>query len=90
MIKIADQLLTTPQRFAKSDIRYWQAAVFQRVRNRGGTRQASKHFSVQLMAGGRRQEFNLGGKQQVSRGPQGPGDLRVPQSQRLGSDFCHV
>src|SRR6516225_2679458 len=60
MIKIADQLLTTPQRFAKSDIRYWQAAVFQRVRKRGGTRQVSKHFSVQLMAGGRRQEFNLG------------------------------
>ena len=60
MIKIADQLLTAPQRFAKSDIRYWQAAVFQRVRNRGGTRQASKHFSVQLMAGGRREEFNLG------------------------------
>jgi hypothetical protein len=49
-------LLTTPQRFAESDIRYWQAAVFQR----GGTRQASKHFSVQLMAGGRREEFNLG------------------------------
>src|SRR5260221_321458 len=60
MIKIADQLLTTPQRFAKSDIRYWQAAVFQRVRKRAGARQASKHFSVQLMAGGRREEFNLG------------------------------
>jgi integrase len=60
MIKIADQLLTTPARFAKSDIRYWQAAVFQRVRKRGGSRQASKHFSVQLMAGGRREEFNLG------------------------------
>jgi integrase len=60
MIKIADQLLTTSSRFAKSDIRYWQAAVFQRVRTRGGTRQASKHFSVQLMAGGKRREFNLG------------------------------
>jgi hypothetical protein len=53
-------LLTTPARFAKSDIRYWQAAVFQRVRTRGGSRQASKHFSVQLMAGGRREEFDLG------------------------------
>jgi hypothetical protein len=60
MTNIADQLLTTAQRFAKSDIRYWQAAVFQRVRKRNGTRQASKHFSVQLMSGGRREEFNLG------------------------------
>src|SRR5258708_12306107 len=58
--KIADQLLTGSKRAAKSDIRYWQAAVFQRVRNRPGNRQASKHFSVQLMAGGRREEFNLG------------------------------
>jgi integrase len=60
MIKFADQLLTTPPRFPKSDIRYWQGRVFQRVRNRGGTRQAAKHFSVQLTAGGRREEFNLG------------------------------
>ncbi len=60
MTKIADQLLTGSKRAAKSDIRYWQAAVFQRVRNRQGNRQASKHFSVQLMAGGRREEFNLG------------------------------
>src|ERR1700746_3983039 len=61
MTKIADQLLTTPSRFAKSDIRYWQAAVFQRVRNRGGARvQTSKHFSIQLMGHGRREEFNLG------------------------------
>jgi integrase len=60
MIKIADQLLTAPKKFAKSDIRYWQAAVFQRVRKRQSTRQASKHFSVQLMSRGRREEFNLG------------------------------
>jgi integrase len=62
MTKSADQMLTTAPRFAKSDIRYWQARVFQRVRHRGTLRgsQQAKHFSVQLAAGGRREEFNLG------------------------------
>ena len=47
-------------RFARSDIRYWQEAVFQRVRRRKGKEEKSKHFSVQLQFAGRRAEFNLG------------------------------
>ncbi len=46
-------------RFARSDIRYWENAVFQRVRNRQGKKDRSQHFSVQLQLAGRRAEFGL-------------------------------
>ena len=46
-------------RFARSDIRYWQKVVFQRVRRRKGKEDKSKHFSVQLQFASRREEFNL-------------------------------
>jgi integrase len=59
MLKSADQLLTG-QKPARSDIRYWQGTVFQRIRKRNGVKERAKHFSVQLRFGGRRQEFNLG------------------------------
>jgi integrase len=44
------------QRAARSDVRYWEAAVF--MRKRGCKR--SRNFSVQLQHEGRREEFNLG------------------------------
>jgi integrase len=59
MLKSADQLLTG-HKPARSDIRYWQGTVFQRIRKRNGLKERSKHFSIQLRFGGRRQEFNLG------------------------------
>jgi integrase len=55
--KSDDQMLTS--RFARSDIRYWENAVFQRVRNRQGKKDRSQHFSVQLQLAGRRAEFGL-------------------------------
>ena len=61
--KIDDQMLTKSSpssRFPRSDIRYWESAVFQRVRNRNGKEDRSKHFSVQLQLAGRRAEFSLG------------------------------
>ncbi|MGA8655866.1 MAG: tyrosine-type recombinase/integrase [Chthoniobacterales bacterium] len=61
--KSDDQMLTKSSRgprFARSDIRYWQRAVFQRVRYRKAREDKSKHFSVQLQFAGRRAEFNLG------------------------------
>jgi hypothetical protein len=62
MLESDDQLLTRSQsrKYARSDIRYWQEAVFQRVRHRKGQKQRAKLFSVQLQARGRREEFNLG------------------------------
>jgi hypothetical protein len=61
--KSDDHMLTKSgkgSRFARSDIRYWQKAVFRRVRSRNGNEDKSKHFSVQLQSEGRRAEFNLG------------------------------
>jgi hypothetical protein len=61
--KSDDQMLTKSShgtRFARSDIRYWESAVFQRVRDRKGKKDRSKHFSVQLQLAGRRAEFSLG------------------------------
>ena len=49
-----------PSRFARSDVRYWENAVFQRVRDRKGKKDRSEHFSVQLQLAGRRAEFGLG------------------------------
>ena len=63
MFESDDQLLTKRSqapKHARSDIRYWQEAVFQRVRKRKGQKQRGKLFSVQLQFGGRREEFNLG------------------------------
>ena len=40
--------------------RYWENAVFQRVRSRKGKKDRSKHFSVQIQFAGRRAEFGLG------------------------------
>jgi hypothetical protein len=62
MQKSDDQMLTKSSRasrFARSDIRYWENAVFQRVRDRKGKKDRSKHFSVQLQRAGRRAEFSL-------------------------------
>jgi integrase len=61
--KSDDQMLTKSSRsprFARSDIRYWENAVFQRVRDRNGKKDRSQHFSVQLQLAGRRAEFGLG------------------------------
>ena len=59
MLKSADHLLTS-HKPARSDIRYWQGVVFQRVRKRSsGLQERAKHYSVQLRLGGRREEFNL-------------------------------
>jgi hypothetical protein len=63
MPKSDDQMLTKSShgtRFTRSDIRYWENAVFQRVRDRKGKKNKSKHFSVQLQLAGRRAEFSLG------------------------------
>jgi hypothetical protein len=63
MPKSDDQMLTKSSqgpRFARSDIRYWENAVFQRVRSRKGKKDRSKHFSVQIQFAGRRAEFSLG------------------------------
>jgi hypothetical protein len=63
MPKSDDQMLTKSSqrpRFARSDIRYWENAVFQRVRYRKGKKDRSKHFSVQIQFAGRRAEFSLG------------------------------
>ena len=60
--KSGDQMVTKAlqgRRFARSDIRYWQKLVFQRVRRRRGKEDKSKHFSVRLQFAGRREEFNL-------------------------------
>jgi hypothetical protein len=61
--KSDDQMLTKssrPPRYARSDIRYWENAVFQRVRDRKDKKDRSKHFSVQLQLAGTRAEFALG------------------------------
>jgi integrase len=59
MLENDDLLLTGERRYAKSDIRHWQACVFQRVRNRNGRKEKAASYSVQLQFGGRREEFNL-------------------------------
>jgi hypothetical protein len=44
-------MLTKPSRgprFARSDIRFWENAVFQCVRYRKGKKDRSKHFSVRF------------------------------------------
>ena len=58
MEKFADHLLTT-KKPPRSDIRYWQGAVFQRVRKRKGLKEQSKHFSYAPWHDGVRKEFNL-------------------------------
>jgi hypothetical protein len=63
MLRSDDQLLTKraqASKHARSDIRYWQEVVFQRLRKRKGHKQRAKFFSVQLQSGSRREEFNLG------------------------------
>jgi hypothetical protein len=57
----SEQCVDHPQqRFPKSDIRYWQARVFQRVYQHKGSRRVCRDFSVDLLANGRRGGFNLG------------------------------
>src|ERR1700675_1915334 len=47
-------------KFARSDIRYWESAVFQRVRYRKNKKDRSMYSSVQIQSASRRSEFNLG------------------------------
>jgi hypothetical protein len=63
MPKSDDQMLTKSSqgpKFARNDIRYWENAVFQRVRYRKNKKDRSKPFRVQIQFAGRRAEFNLG------------------------------
>jgi hypothetical protein len=46
--------------YGKTDLRYWQAAIFQPTRTRNGVAHRSSHWAVKIQHLGRRETFSLG------------------------------
>jgi hypothetical protein len=74
--------------FLKSDVRYWQRAVFRQTYTHIGKARLTKDWTMKIAHEGRRETFPLGTP--IRQRPQSGRVTSLPRGEWLGTDLDHV